>query len=269
MIALLRRFIADSLWLGLSAVAGIVLFESLLMRALSDIKMDALLALGKIPFVSQIWKAMLGSDLLGMISGTGLATIGVAHPLLYLVAASVLLTECTRVIVGEIDRGSADVLLSLPTTRAKIYISSSLVWAGWGFLICAAALAGLRVGLLFSSLYEPVDFTRIVPVLPNMYLLYLSIGGLAMGVSSFMVRRGRAIAIVLAYLLASFVANFLAQLWPPMQALAHWGVLNHYQPLQQVYGGAVPWSDLTFLAGVGAVGWTVGLVRYTRRDIPA
>ncbi len=268
-LVLIGRFFRDSRWLGLAAISGIFLFEIILAKTISEFDTSAIEAVLKIPFVARAWKTLLGSDVVGMISGTGLASIGAAHPFVYLVSAAVLLSECTRVIVGEIDRGSADMLLGLPTTRVAIYLSSTFVWMAWGAALCLTALLGLRIGVQLSPLFEPVDFPRILALLPNMFALYCAIGGLATGVSAFLTRRGRAVAIVLAYLLISFAVNFLAQIWAPMGWLARCGVLYYYQPLEQVKSGAIAWDDIGILVAIGGIAWIAGLIRYTTRDIPA
>ena len=268
-LALIRRFWLDSLPLGLAAIAAILLFEIFLAKTLSTFDLSAIQSLMKISFVRNAWKSLLGSDLMDVMSGTGLATIGIAHPFVYLVAAVLVISEATRVIVGEIDRGSADVLLALPVRRSAVYISATAVLAGWGLLLVAAALVGLWIGLQFSKLFEPVDFGKLLPLIPNMYLLVMSVGCLTMGISAFLTRRGRAIGAIVAYLLYSFVINFLSNLWPALTPFAKAGVLYWYQPLAQVRDDSVAIMPLIVLSCVAGISWAIGLSWYCRRDIPA
>ena len=52
---------------------------------------------------------------------------------------------CTRMPAGEIDRGTIDVLLSLPVSRRAVYWSESIVWLITGVLILVMGLIGHRI----------------------------------------------------------------------------------------------------------------------------
>jgi len=63
--------------------------------------------------------------------------------------------------------------------------------------------------------------------------------------------------------------NFLGQFWSIAEQIALLGLLHYYRPLPIVRTGDWPVQDIAVLLGLGAVFWSAGLWRFTRRDIPA
>ncbi|MGE3180975.1 MAG: hypothetical protein AB7N71_05040 [Phycisphaerae bacterium] len=267
--ALLRRFGRDTLWIAIASVAAILVFEVFFIRAISEIDLSALKTLINIGFVNNVLSALLGTNVEGALSATTVATLGYVHPVLLVICTGYLTTECSRSLVGEIDRGSADVLLSLPISRLNIYVSVTAVWVLVASILCLMPGTGIWLATRFIQLYEPVDATRFFQLAPNFFLLLLAIGAITMLMSSFMIRRGFVIASVVAYIVASFLLNYLTTFWSDIEIVANLGLLQHYQPLVQMREGAFPQADMAVLVIIAMVAWTVGLFFYTRRDVPA
>lgn len=221
------------------------------------------------PFFQDFAKTLLGGDLGGSFSSTGLLTLGFAHPILFTLCWTFLLTTCTRVIVGEIERGTSDLLLTLPVSRAKLYGSVSVVWLACGIPICSAIPLGSWIGESFLPLSEPVNFSRLMIVAVNFGAMYVAVGGFATCCSAFTSRRGMAVTITVVWLLSSFLLNFLAQFWTVAEWMSMVGVLHYYRPLPIVHTGDWPWRDIFILLGTGLAFWSAGLVLFRRRDIPA
>jgi hypothetical protein len=94
------------------------------------------------------------------------------------------------------------------------------------------------------------------------------VGGLAFLVSAVSDRRGRAIAVIFAILLASFLLNFLAQLWRPAEMVSFLSLLSYHKPLIVMRsGGAWPLGDMTVLFGFAVATWLAGGIWFARRDI--
>src|SRR5262249_9225006 len=150
-----------------------------------------------------------------------------------------ILTVCTRVIVGEIDRGTADLLLTLPISRTGILATVTLLWAGVGLVFCAAPWLGICVGRAFFPRAAEIDVGVLWIPTVNLYALYLAIGCLTLAVGSFMTRRGVAIGIVLGILIAMFVLNFVTALVPAARPWGALGLLNYYRPLESIRARAL------------------------------
>ena len=248
--------------------AAIVGFELLFVLAMGEFA-EEITGIWKVGFIRRFIQVLVGADLFADLTATTLMTVGLAHPLLYVLTWSLLLTICSRVIAGEIDRGTADLLMTLPISRVATYASVSAVWLLSGVVVSFAPLIGIWLGESLYPLPEPIELKRLwIPVV-NLFALYLAIGGAATLVSSVVSRRGQVVGIALAGLVGSFLLNFLAQFWSPAERMSFLGLLHYYRPLLCVQTGEWPLGDIAALVGVAACCWLAGLWWFARRDIPA
>jgi ABC-2 type transport system permease protein len=265
------KALRDARLLCLLAVLAIVLFEVLFVRAIGEFAGDILDLWIKRPLLRNFIKALVGADVVNEASATTLATIGLAHPFLLAVSWAFILANGTRVIAGEIDRGTADLVLTLPISRSRYYVSASAAGALACVPVALAPICGIWIGGRLFPMWEPLQVQRMWIATANLYLLFIAIGGLTLCVSAFIPRRGPAVGLTLGALLVSFLINFLAQLWPAVQRahVASLSVLEYYRPLSSVLNVAWPVSDIATLLVLAAVFWAGGLWRFRTRDIPA
>jgi len=268
-LAVLRKTLRDSLPLLLVTFVGIVIFEAIFVRVMSDLAGELLGFWVRRPGLKKMIQMLIGGEVDLDISATGLITIGFAHPLLFALTWAFILTNTSRVISAEVDRGTADVLLGLPLSRWSYYLSVSVVWVLCGVVLTGAPLAGVWLGERLYPLEEPLGFDRLALVACNLFTLHLAISAAGMLASACFTRRAAAIAVVLGGLLASFLINFLSQFWPPAAHFSFLGLLDYYRPLAVVRDGAVSPRDVAVLCGIAAAMWGGGLWRFSTRDIPA
>lgn len=268
-LAILRKTWRDSLPLLLGASAALVIFGILAVSWLKHFSATAIELLGKSPFIVRMISAVVGADLSADLSPTSLITIALSHPFLFVVTWSFLLVTGSRVIAGEIDRGTGDLLFTLPQSRSATYVDVSLVWLVGGVPLLIGFFAGLWIGTLLFPLKEPLLFARLVPAGVNFLALYWGIGGLTMGLSAAASHRGRVIGVMAGLLLFCFLLNFVEAILPWAGRLAPVGLLYYYKPLETIRSGNWPLGNIAVLLGVGLAGWLFGLRRFAGRDIPA
>jgi hypothetical protein len=104
-------------------------------------------------------------------------------------------------------------------------------------------------------------------VMVNFFSVYIAVGGIALLVSALSDHRGRAVAVVFAILLASFLLNFIANFWQPAKRIAFLGILEYYRPAHVLQHGEFPLRDVVVLLGVGLVTWLAGGEILARRSI--
>jgi ABC-type transport system involved in multi-copper enzyme maturation permease subunit len=248
---------------------AIVGFELVFVWAVSTFAKELTDIWFKFPFLKKLIAALAGADLASDVTITALMSLGMAHPILFALTWAFILTLCTRVIVGEIERGTADLLLTLPASRTSVFAAVSLVWAAVGLPFCAAPWCGISAGRAIFAKAAEIDIQILWIPTANLYALYLAIGCFTLAVGSFMTRRGVAIGIVLGILIAMFVLNFVTALVPGARPWGVLGMLNYYRPLESIRARALPTADIAVLLAIAAAAWTVGLVRFRTRDIPA
>ena len=221
----------------------------------------------KLDFARGLMQSMVGTEFAERITLTMFQSMAWVHPVVLALVWAHALVCCTRVPAGEIDRGTADILLGLPVSRWEIFLSETLVWLVCGAAVLAAALVGNLLGGLALPLAQRPQLARLLIVLLNLYCMYGAVGGLAWLVSSLSSRRGRAMTLVFLILLALLLLNYLAQFWPPLERLVFLGPLHYLRPVGVLASGTWPWRDLSVLAVSGGVLWLAGGLIFARRDL--
>ena len=223
--------------------------------------------LNQVPFVRSMLTALLGTELGNQINARTMQAFLWVHPVVLALLWAHEIALCTRMPAGEIDRGTIDVLLSLPVSRRTVYVGESMVWLASGILILAMGLLGHRLAAPAMSAPTRPDLWTAVLVVANLYCVYVAVGGIAFLVSALSDRRGRAMAIVFGIVLASFLLNFVAQFWEPARQVAFLGIMEYYQPAKILQNGDFPGGDVAVLLLVGGVCWLLGGEVLARRSI--
>ena len=216
-------------------------------------------------FIQNIIKAMVGTDIAGGAGPEIFSSIPWVHPVVLAVIWAHAIIFCTRVPAGEVDRGTADVLLSLPVTRWTLHISETAAWAGSALLLLSLGILGNSIGSALSG--TPWHIARIAVVALNLLALYLAVGAFAWLMSALSDRRGRAIATAFVVVITSFLLNYLAQFWEPLERIAFLSILRYYRPVFALKDGVIPIRDILVLSAAAAALWTAAGVISARRDL--
>ena len=218
-------------------------------------------------FARGIMQAMLGTEITDRIGPQMFQAMAWVHPVVLALAWAHALVCCTRVPAGEVDRGTADVLLGLPVSRWEVFLSETFVWLTCGAIMLAAALAGNLLGGLALAPEARPALPRVLIAVVNFFCLYICVGGLAWLVSALNSRRGRAMTIVFLILLVLFLLNYLAQFWPPLENFVALSPLHYHRPVEALTTGTWPWRDMAMLTGAGGLLWLAAGVVFARRDL--
>ncbi len=261
----LREAWLATLLLGL-AVAG---FEAFLAYVIPTFFEDLFGQMVNLEFIQDILKVLLGTEMEGAIGLQAMTSIPWVHPVVLALIWAHAIVLCTRLPAEEIDRGTIGVLLALPVSRTRVYLCDSVVWSGAGFFVVMMGLVGSLVGTRFVAPELRSDPGALVIVVIYLFCLYLTVAGVTCLVSSLSDRRSRAVSVVFAIVLLSFLLNFLAQFWGPAKSVAFLSVLNYYRPLYVLRDSSWPVADMLTLLAVGVVFWLAGMLIFARRDICA
>ncbi len=268
-IAIARKTLRDVLTPLIIILSATFLFEIVFVIAMGEVARDLEGLLAAREFIQQFIRALAGDDLFGDMSPISIASFGLVHPLVLALSWTLILTWGSRVIAGEIERGTADLLFTLPVSRLCLYVSASSVLLLCAALMSAVPVLGLSVGLWLNPLWEPVAVPLLWIAAANLFMLNVAIGGMSLAVSSFVSRRGVAVGITLAALITSFFINVLALFWSFAENISFIGLLHYYRPLPIVRTGEWPLTAMLALAAFAATFWVAGLLHFRRRDIPA
>lgn len=222
-------------------------------------------AWANLPIAQSFVKAMVGVDVSGGIGPEIFNAIPWVHPVILAILWAHAIVFCTRVPSGETDRGTIDILLSLPVTRWGVHTSETAAWAISAALLLALVTAGNLIGCALAGV--PWHPGRIAIVLVNLAALYAAVGAIAWLFSALSDRRGRAMSAAFIVVVVSFLLNYLSQFWEPLQRFEFLSLLKYYQPLRELGDGAWRWHDIAVLTGTAAVFWALAGVISARRDL--
>jgi ABC-type transport system involved in multi-copper enzyme maturation permease subunit len=223
--------------------------------------------LQRVPFARMFVTVLLGNTLGAEITSRSMQAFLYVHPVVLTLVWALAVTLCTRMPAAEIDRGTIDVLLSWPISRRAVYACESIVWLAAGCFVLLMGFAGhLAAAPTMPEELRP-DVSRSLIVLTNLYCVYLAVGGIALFIASLSDRRGRAIAVVFAILLASFLLNFVANFWQPAKQVSFLGILEYYRPAEILLHGRFPAGDVAVLIAVAVITWLAGGEIVARRSI--
>ena len=175
------------------------------------------------------------------------------------------LLAASRTLRGEEDRGSLDVLLSMPRTRARIALEK--VAAMWTALLAIGAIVGVMAylgGVAFKG-----DFTLVDGLLfgLDLALLCMVFGGVALVISQFTHERGPA-AGATGFLLVLFIAvDMVHRVVPNTEWFSRLSPIYYYnlsKPLIPSYGTSAGGLLVLFLMAAVLTG--AGIWLFVRRD---
>ncbi|MBI4718281.1 MAG: hypothetical protein HY763_10785 [Planctomycetes bacterium] len=254
-------------WMGtVLFCASLAAVELLLTYVLLSFFRDAP-AILQFRVLQDVLKGMLGTEVGPTLGPEAIAAITWLHPLVLGLVWTQAVTFFTRLPAAEVERGTIDVLLSLPVSRTTAYLTTSLVGLGGGACFLAAGTVGHLAAFRFFAGDSAMPAPQVVVVALNFYAQYVAVAGLAALASACASYRARALTPALAYVAASFLHGYVARLWAPAQVLSPVNVMNYYQPLAVFMEKTWPVRDMVVLLAIGAAAWAVGGLVFARRDI--
>lgn len=268
-LGLLRKAALELRWITL--LFGGVLFavEALLAFVVPQITDQFSSQLFQLRFVQGLLRAMLGTELTADAGPGVFLVICWVHPVVLSLAWAHVIVCTTRFPVGELDRGTLDVLLSLPVSRGQVLLAETLAWIGSSATVMALAVAGNLAGSQAAAPADRATPGQLVLVGINLLAVNLAVGGCGWLISAASQRHGKAILVLLGVVLVSFLLSYLGQFWAPARYAAPLSVLYYYQPLLVLRDGAWPWRDLVVLAAAFLLQWLAAYVVLRRRDLVA
>lgn len=265
---IIRRTLRDYALFWLGAMLLVTVFVVIFNFALNSIPREQTENWLGIPWIRRLVASLAGADVLEFTKPEGWLSIVFNHPLIWTILVAFTLTLASGVLSGEVDRGTMDVLMTLPVSRAAIYCSTSLALLLMILPICWAVWLGAKLGVALTG-FAGVRMHLLAMVTCNLCAALIAVAGLSMAASGFSNRRTMAVLGVFLVVFYGFVINFLRTLWPALEPLAFTSFLSYYAPLVIIRDEAFAWKDIFILLASGFALWLVGLIIFTRRDIPA
>jgi ABC-2 type transport system permease protein len=196
------------------------------------------------------------------------------HPFILLTVAIWAISRGSIAVAAEIERGTLDLILSRPISRAS-YLFSNLCISLCGLFFLAATLAvGATIGVHYNFLRQPPTFPILFRPALNLAALGLPIYGYTLLVSAFDHVRWRPTMVGSVLTLAGFVA-WVVSVIPVMQRyswrvwLERISIYKLYNPVDAASGAESLWFNIGVLTAIGAGCIVLAFLGFARRDLPA
>lgn len=178
-------------------------------------------------------------------------------------------------IAGEIDRGTLDLVMSRPITRTG-FLMAQLTACVIGLVVLALALiSGNLLGNSIHQLESPPSIAGLLRAGCVVVALGLAIYGYTVLLSSLDRIGWRVVAVATGITFLCGVCSGLGQLFSNIPTMTDWkwigklSIFRVYDPVDAFVAAKDMAANIGILAGLGAAGVILGLVIFTRRDLPA
>jgi beta-exotoxin I transport system permease protein len=266
-LALVGKTARDHRWTLLLTTVAVTLFPVVVMNAFLSFPWEMMQQFLKVPFVATMIRVLTGTEMADGFNITALGGFVFVHPVMLTVTWAFIIVLSTGSLSGEVDSGTADILLALPVSRWSTYVSVTC----WTFLCCPLLAlciwGGLWIAVRTTTMPEVMDLWRFRFVVVNCCCLMWAVAGLASLVSAVSSRRGKATGVVFAILIVSFLLNWLAAFWPAVEHVSLLGVLRYFRPLVILRDARINPVDISVLLAAAGVTWSIGGIVFARRDI--
>lgn len=208
-------------------------------------------------------------ELMAMSGLAGYLSLGFTHPLFLLLSTSAVVGYAARALAGEMERGTVQIALSRPVSRATFF-SSRIV--GMVVVMIAATIAGplgMAAGFAVAQPVGDLPASRFLIVGVGILALLWAAGGLALAGAAAANSAGRVLGIGLAVFIVMYFVDYFASVWAVLKPFQPLSLFNYFDPGTALVLGVVDLRDVAILGVVGAIGIAVGLWRFTTRDLPA
>ena len=246
---------------------GLALVIALFVRILPSFQEGLTGLVAQVPFLHTMISGLVGVDIGDGLSVQTFLSVVWSHPVVLAILWGFELAFASRVPAGEVDRGTVDVLLGWPVSRPAVLAAETLVWLVAGLLLLASGLLSFLASARLLPVDQRPDAQHLLLVLANLYAVYLVVGATAFLASTASSQRGRAVAVALVFVLASYLLNFLAQTWPAAERIAFLSFMHYYVPARIFLSGDLSPTHLIVLTGAAAVLWILSLRVWSRRDV--
>ena len=239
----------------------------------------------------RIIKVFMGGEEISLFRVTDMLSVGYVEPLVIVMLCVWAIGRAAGAIVGELDRGTLELLLAQPVARYRLVLAHLCVDLLTIPVLCLSLWAGTWLGLTLVGVKEltgPSEGALISPrifgpALWSVAALLFAVSGYTMWLSAAGRFRGRVLGVAVLVTLLQFLVHVIGQLWDAVAFLRPFTVFYYYQPqalilhqrgtvdLARVWplGQPLLVNGVVVLAAVGAVGYGLALWTFCRRDLPA
>lgn len=211
-------------------------------------------------------KTALGGDLLQAGNVPGLMLIGYQHPLVLFLYLLFAVGVPTTLLTGEVQKGTMELILSRPATKAQVYVCACLLTLTGMFALVLVMFLGTVTATHLYDFGQPIPLHLFFRIAVNGGLVAGAAGSVALLAAGALAGRNRAVGVTVAVLVLDYFAWIVAQWWPRLTFLKPATLFYYSSSMRLVH--TWPLGDMGVLLLVILVCSVLGGVIWQRRDLP-
>jgi ABC-2 type transport system permease protein len=223
--------------------------------------------------IPEDWQKLSGVPFSEVATYAGRVALAFVDPVVVLAATVWGITRGSDAVSGQVERGTMEMLLAQPVTRRAIFTTQAVATTMGAALLCSVLLASVWSAVSFGPWAGKVEPARFVPAVLNVFGLMVCMAGITAAVSAADSYRWRTIGILCGFYVFSILAKLVGRMSGMFAWVGYLSVFNAYEPQRLVGGTADAWRLLMLydgvLLGVGVLGFVIGGIIFSRRDLPA
>lgn len=204
----------------------------------------------------------LEGDLATFAAFVGVEFINVIWPL---IVAIFVIMAGTSAVAQEIERGTADLWLSVPEHRWRLLAAKAAAMALGVAVLVVVTLGTLGIGAF--TINERLGMMSLIAAGVVMLSYPLAVLGYSLLLSSLFSERGKAAGIAAGLTILGYLGWLIAELSDRWDWLRYVSPFTAYKPQQALETGEIPWGGVTILLAVALVTVVAALIIFQRRDV--
>jgi ABC-2 type transport system permease protein len=218
-------------------------------------------------------QSLMGIPLADLARPVGRISILYTHIVTLLVCIVWAVGRGSDPIAGEIDRGTMDLVLTMPVRRVAVVVSQGVVATLGAAILVGSLWLGNLVGLGTVTFEEPVAAGRFLSGAVNLLAMTMCLTGLTAALSAGQRDRWRTIWLAGGFFAVASIVKMVARLWADGAWLKYLSFLTAYEPQQLILmpgeaARSLAWRYDSLLLALGLAGYALAAVIFARRDIP-
>jgi len=265
----LLRFWAWRLALGWCLIAGMSFLLQFANCAVASKNQNIQVFLTFVNLLPNAIREIIGKDALSAGNIAFIVALAYEHPIELILHLSWAAGVPTGLLVGEVQRGHMELILSRAVTKSQVYFCALLLTLG-GLLALAPVLCGATA--LGSHLFHyepPLPISRFWHLAVNFELVCCATAAVGLVAGSYFHRRNRAVGVVVAYAVVDQFILLFSAIWPDLKFISRFS-LFHYAKRSEIFSNPDwPLGDMAILAVIACILTLTGAIIWNRRDLPS
>ncbi len=166
-------------------------------------------------------------------------------------------------VAREVERGTMELLLSHPISRAQVVVSKFASFLAITGLLVVCTVAGIAVGLLLID--EELNLVRVSLVTVQGGMAVVSIGAYSLLLSCLTLDPRKAMALAGGIMAALYILNLMGPLLDSFHWVQKLSLFYYYRPMDIIAQGNFSISSLVVYLGITVACFTAALVVFQRR----